>query len=144
MFAWMATTALKTLINTIISTFTDIQEFSLGCLFLFKKLKFTPKFTLYSPQRNKGHIIAAELLPHSTRFKDERHMNFVPLTNWANHANSDEAIDMHYFESEMLYRIKNMNSYEKIFYRITPIFLSNEVVLRAMILEGKLIHKNNT
>ena len=33
--------SLKTLINTIISTFTDIQEFSLGCLFLFKKLKFT-------------------------------------------------------------------------------------------------------
>ena len=71
-------------------------------------------------------------------------MNFVPLTNWANHANSDEAIDMHCFESEMLYRIKNMNSYEKIFYRITPIFLSNEVVPRAIILEGKLIHKNNT
>lgn len=42
-------------------------------------------------------------------------MNFVPLTNWANHANSDEAIDMQYFESEMLYRIKNMNFYEKIF-----------------------------
>ena len=41
MFDWMATAALKTLINTIISTFTDIQEFSLGCLFLFKKLKFT-------------------------------------------------------------------------------------------------------
>lgn len=34
MFDWMATTALKTLINTIISTFTDIQEFTLGCLFL--------------------------------------------------------------------------------------------------------------
>jgi len=33
MFDWMATTALKTLINTIISTFTDIQEYSLGCLF---------------------------------------------------------------------------------------------------------------
>ena len=37
---------LKTLINTIISTFTDIQEFSLGCLFCFKNTKFTPKFTL--------------------------------------------------------------------------------------------------
>ena len=45
MFDWMATTALKALINTIISTFTDIQELFLGCLFLFKKLKFTPKFT---------------------------------------------------------------------------------------------------
>ena len=32
----------------------------------------------------------------------------------------------------------------KFFYRITPIFLSNEVVPRAIILEGKLIHKNNT
>ncbi len=71
-------------------------------------------------------------------------MNFVPLTNWANHANSDETIDMQYFESEMSYWIKNMSSYEKIFYRITPIFLSNEVVHRAMILEDKLIHKNNT
>ena len=49
MFDWMATAALKTLINTILSTFTDIQEFFLGCLFLFKKLKFTPKFTPSSP-----------------------------------------------------------------------------------------------
>ena len=37
MFDWMATAALKTLINTILSTFTDIQEFSLGCLFCIKK-----------------------------------------------------------------------------------------------------------
>ena len=47
MFDWMATTALKTLINTIISTFTDIQELFLGCLFLFKKLKFTPSSPYY-------------------------------------------------------------------------------------------------
>ena len=40
-FDWMATTALKTLINTIISTFTDIQEYSLGCLLLFKKQVFS-------------------------------------------------------------------------------------------------------
>ena len=36
MFDWMATAALKILINTILSTFTDIQEKSLGC-FLLKK-----------------------------------------------------------------------------------------------------------
>ncbi len=30
---------LKTLINTIISTFTDIQEFTLGCLFSNKKIE---------------------------------------------------------------------------------------------------------
>ena len=32
---------LKTLINTILSTFTDIQEFSLGCLFSNKKIEPT-------------------------------------------------------------------------------------------------------
>lgn len=32
---------LKTLINTIISTFTDVQEFSLGCLFCLK-IKSSP------------------------------------------------------------------------------------------------------
>ena len=32
---------LKTLINTIISTFTDIQEFSLGCLFWSKNQEFS-------------------------------------------------------------------------------------------------------
>ena len=39
---------LKTLIDTIISTFTDIQEFSLGCLFLFKNQfnKNTPRFEI--------------------------------------------------------------------------------------------------
>ena len=37
--------SLKTLINTIISTFTDIQEFSLGCLFV-QKLKFPLKYPL--------------------------------------------------------------------------------------------------
>ena len=42
MFDWMATAALKTLINTILSTFTDIQEKSLGCLFLLKKDKVHP------------------------------------------------------------------------------------------------------
>ena len=57
MFDWMATTALKTLINTIISTFTDIQEFSLGCLFLSKKRKFTPS----SPHRNKGQTIVSNI-----------------------------------------------------------------------------------
>ena len=41
MFDWVATTALKTLINTILSTFTDIQEFSLGCLFCFTKTTST-------------------------------------------------------------------------------------------------------
>ena len=48
MFDWMATTALKTLINTIISTFTDIQEYSLGCLFLFQKYKVHPVIFLIS------------------------------------------------------------------------------------------------
>ena len=44
MFDWMVTTALKTLINSILLTFTDIQEYSLGCLFLFQKYKVTPLF----------------------------------------------------------------------------------------------------
>ena len=34
--------SLKTLSNTILSTFTDIQEFSLGCLFV-QKTKINPK-----------------------------------------------------------------------------------------------------
>ena len=88
---------------------------------------------------NKGHIIAAELLPYSTRFKVERHMNFVPLTNWANRANSDKAKGMQFFESKISYWIKNISSSEKIFYRVTPVFLSHETIPRAIILEAKLI-----
>lgn len=93
---------------------------------------------------NKGHLIAAELLPYSTRFKVDRHMNFVPLTNWANRANNDKAKGMQYFESEISYWIKNMSFSEKIFYRVTPIFLRDERIPRAIILEGKLIQKRNT
>ena len=44
MFDWMATTALKILINTILSTFTDIQEKSLGCLFFVKKRQSSPRY----------------------------------------------------------------------------------------------------
>ena len=45
MFDWMATTALKILINTILSTFTDIQENSLGCLFCLKNINFSERYT---------------------------------------------------------------------------------------------------
>ena len=41
---------LKTLINTILSTFTDIQELFLGCLFLFKNQEFPWKFPWDFPE----------------------------------------------------------------------------------------------
>ena len=49
MFDWMATAALKTLINTILSTFQSTQKFTLWVLFSYFFEKFTSKFTLFSP-----------------------------------------------------------------------------------------------
>lgn len=93
---------------------------------------------------NKGHIIGAKLLLFATRFKCERTMNFVPLTNWANRANGDLSKGMQFFECELLDWLKQLTSSEKIFYRVTPIFLNKELLPRAIVLEGKLICKSNT
>lgn len=92
---------------------------------------------------NKGHIVGAKLLLFATRFKCERPMNFVPLTNWANRANGELSKGMQFFESELLDWLKQLTSSEKIFYRVTPIFLNEELVPRAIVLEGKLICKSN-
>lgn len=93
---------------------------------------------------NKGHLIGAKLLPYATRFKIERSLNFVPLTNWANRANSKLAKGMHFFENELLGWLKELSSSEKIFYRVTPIFFDTDLIPRGIVVEGKLINSSNT